>query len=71
MAKQVIDGVSHNRLSARVLIWTFGATFRQFPWTISRSQSPVGSSPDLDAWWIESRYTLDMITVTIACRLES
>ena len=38
----------HNRLSARVLIWT-GRTGRRRRSTVGASQSPVGSSPDLDA----------------------
>jgi len=37
----------HNRLSARVLIWTPGRTRTANPQN-NGSQSPVGSSPDLD-----------------------
>jgi len=38
----------HNRLSARVLIWTLADHRGRHPRQHGRSQSPVGSSPDLD-----------------------
>mgnify|MGYP000885902443 CR=1 FL=1 len=60
---------SHNRLSARVLIWTdnLRECLRR---GCNPSQSPVGSSPDLDNTYTE---TIDQskAVVTIACRLES
>jgi len=39
----------HNRLSARVLIWTRREGKDEGRRKFSMSQSPVGSSPDLDA----------------------
>jgi len=60
---------SHNRLSARVLIWTWSGWTRPLRKRRS-SQSPVGSSPDLDP--LPAPLLIQPSDpVTIACRLES
>ena len=61
----------HNRLSARVLIWTLWRRRTKPSRPKSASQSPVGSSPDLDRQRIQGEGGLRHLRVTIACRLES
>ena len=63
-------GVGHNRLSARVTIWTV-AYQQKAAYGAATSQSPFGSSHDLDRRVQDRRSDAGKGHVTIAFRLES